>query len=68
MNIKPGQTYRNKLGVTMIIKYHAITGGLNVVGDLWLAESPDTFFGPENYIVTEQGLEGAGYTLTEVTR
>lgn len=61
MSIHIGQTYRNSLGAVLTITGHAALSGLNTIGEIWVAESPDKLFGPRQYFVTAEGIEGAGY-------
>lgn len=65
MSIEIGQTYRNSLGGTMVIKGYAALNGMNVLGEIWVAESPGLIFGPVDYLVTKRGLKDAGYALAE---
>lgn len=57
--LKPGQTWRNHLGVELHIMG---TGTYNhLAGDIWVAERRDPLFGATQYIVTAASLAGAGY-------
>jgi hypothetical protein len=60
VSIEIGQEYRNSLGGVMVIKGYAALG-MNVIGEIWVAESPDTLFGSVTYLVTAEGLVDAGY-------
>lgn len=66
MSLYANQTYRNHLGVVMVIKGSSAFTGRNTIGDIWVAESPDDLFGAQNYLVTEDGLRAAGYELEGV--
>jgi len=65
MNIQSGQIYRNELGAVLTITKHVALTNIRAIGEIWVGETQDKIFGPREYLVTVQGLEGAGYTLTE---
>ena len=57
--LKPGQTWRNHLGVELHIMG---TGTYNhLAGDIWVAERRHPLFGATQYIVTAASLARAGY-------
>jgi hypothetical protein len=60
VHIEIGHTYTNSLGAVMIIRSHAALN-MNVIGEIYVAESPDNLFGTRTYLVTVEGLMGAGY-------
>lgn len=62
MDIKTGQTYRNKLGAELTIRDPAFVHFKTLGGDgIWIARAEDNLFGPTDYLVTAESLAGAGY-------
>lgn len=66
MKVQVGGTYRNRLGVLMIIDHFDIRpGGYETLGDTYVAHTEDPLFGTASYLVTSTSLKEKGYELVE---
>lgn len=62
MIIKTGQTYRNDLGVELMICDPAYLHLNTLGGDgIWIARADHDFSGPTEYLVTAESLTRCGY-------